>query len=179
MRASLLLAALAVGPLACGDSRPGPRSSAPSAPALTIPDRETTTVYSYLECIECVDGELAAVGALRDSAVAILGQALIAGPPPERVEHLRRHLDSMYALVRDDIAQSGETEALPGRSAYVGVALGNYEATYRSRAALALGRIRTPDARRLLDSAVRLDSAGAWPKRPEVTTQIRAALHGF
>lgn len=136
-------------------------------------------MYSYLECIECVDGELAAVGALRDTAVPVLGQALIAGPPVERVEHLRQHLDSMYLLVQDDIAQSGETEDLPDRNASVGVALGNYEATYRARAALALGRIRTPDSRRLLDSAFRLDSAGAWPKRPEVTTQIRGALHGF
>lgn len=165
--------------LGCKEQRTPAVSGRPAASAMSLAARESSAVLSFLECIECVDGELMAVEAMGDSALPLLGQLLIDGPPADRADRLRSHLDSQYLLLRDDLAQSGESEETPDRDAYLKVALDNNQATYRSRAAFALGRLRSADARRLLDSALRLDSSGAWPRRPEVTARIRAALHRF
>ena len=139
----------------------------------------STAVYSYLECIDCVDGEFALVTSLGDSAVSLLGHFLVAGPPAGRVTRLRRHLDSLYVLVREEIEESGDTADAPTKQDYVDVALDNYAATYRARAAAALGRIKGTESRRYLDSARTLDSLGAWPPRPDVTAKIDAALNDF
>jgi hypothetical protein len=132
-----------------------------------------------MECTECSDGELTALVALGDSAVTMLTQLILNGPPVARVNTLRRHVESRYNKVVDFSRDSEDSAWVPDRDTYVEVPIANYVATYRSRSAYALGRIRGSAARRALDSALVLDSVGVFPPRSDVSASIRSALANF
>lgn len=120
----------------------------------------------WLQCDECVDGELDSVVGLQSRAVEALVDALH-GPSSDRVENMRRQFAASYARVvaRTDPSTLNITEAT-----YVRRYLENYVATYRSRSAIALGRIGT-------DAAVNaLRAAQDSSYRFDVLFEIRRAL---
>lgn len=130
-RPALLLLAMLV--LAC----PGGDQRALQAGAVPV-DR-------YMECDECVDAELAAVRALGDTAVPLLRQYLLHGPPPTRVT--RRH---DLLLVWQARVQHDSAAALGPLAEKL---LGNYTLRYRRRSANALKAIGTPNAQAALCAA--------------------------
>ncbi len=101
-------------------------------------------VLRLLGCIECNSGELAAVTALGDSAVPALRRFLLAGPPTEAVDRMRR---SLVALGRDPALPPTGSRMLERA---VAKQLADYIGHYRLRAALGLAAIGTPEARAAL-----------------------------
>jgi hypothetical protein len=114
----------------------------------------TDVVSRWLNCTDCVEGELDSVLALQHRrpslTVQALGEALFEGPHQSRRDSLLRRLDRAYT--RDS---SGGAVPRQSRQAYSSRYLQNYLAVYRKRAAFALARIGTPAARSTLDSATR------------------------
>ena len=113
-------------------------------------DSERRTVERWLLCEECVDGELDSVVALGDRALPLL-KAALEGPPADRRANMRLQAEAMYTQIRD-------TSNLVGRQPYVAYHTDNYVASYQSRAATALQRIGTADARVIILDALRQDS---------------------
>ena len=122
------------------------------------------TLLAWFECEECWSGELDAVAALGERAVPMLAATLEAGLSPASRARLEGQLVAYYDAARD--------AAPPGwsRDEFVAHHLGNRDASYRSRAAVALGRIGGREAEQALRSA--LDRA----QPPGVEQAIRAAL---
>lgn len=116
--------------------------------ACTRTPREEIAVQRWLLCQECVEGELAAVVALADTAVGVLGRAL-KGPPPAGIRNMRSQMQDAYRPI---------PAPLVSESVYVNHFVDNYVATYQSRAAIALAEIGTPRAQALLLSAAFTDS---------------------
>jgi hypothetical protein len=113
-------------------------------------------ILDWLECEECVGGELkrvALLGRKEATAVDSLGEDLLGGPSSRRRSNVRQQIESSY--VEDSVNAVSEGSQLPGtRSKYVDHYLGNYINLYRVRAARALAEIGGPKAAALLDSAV-------------------------
>jgi hypothetical protein len=127
--------------------------SARSQTGMTVADRNS--ILSWLECEECVDGELERVARLakkEGAAVDTLGEDLLGGPSTTRRSNVRQQIDSSY---EEDAAYARSTGSqLPGmRSKYVEHYLDNYINLYRVRAARALAEIGGPKAAAILDSA--------------------------
>jgi hypothetical protein len=105
-----------------------------------------------MECHECRAFELDSVVALGDSVVPLLSNILDDGPPQDRVDRMRRALDSTYrrlsyapGIVAIDSAQ------------WVDQYLASYNDAYKGRAAWALGQIGGSVARQSLEREL-LDS---------------------
>lgn len=108
---------------------------------------EQRTVRRWLLCEECIEGERDSVVALRDRAVKSLRRAL-RGPPETGRENIRLQSEAMYQRVRQPALTQQD---------YVNHYVGNYVATYQSRAAIALHDIGTLRARAALIDALRND----------------------
>jgi len=144
-------ALLSTAVLACGPAPPAAQRQ-PSDPGQRID--------AWLLCEECTDGELAAVLALgadsatRQPAIESLVGGLLAGPSRRQIANVRQQFmesfqeDSIYA------ATVLGTAPVTGSAEYVDHYLGNFIALYRTRAALALARIRGRRATAALDSAL-------------------------
>jgi hypothetical protein len=116
-------------------------------------------IVTWLECEECVAGELEAVVRLDQTAVPSLVASLREGPPSARREVQRRHLALTYRRLK--LAMTEEQ--------YVLRYVENYLALYRIRAAEALGAIGGPAATQALEDAA------AEPFRDDVKAAVRAA----
>lgn len=124
---------------------------------------ERRAVDAWLGCIECNSGELESIRQIAsrkpEAIVDTLAAALFKGPSSAQIANLKEYLhwlhrrDSLYVRAHPDESLSQDSRA------YVERFVGNFDATYRIRAALALAEIPTADARMMLDSAVMLDSA--------------------
>jgi len=154
-------AALAIGWLAGGCVTP--TTPAPPPPERAVQIR--TIVIAWLDCDECVDGELAAVVKVGDAAVPSLAAALREGLAPGRLEGLRRHLEESYTRLGDKSAKSRAS-----KDVYVQRYTDNLLALHQVRAAIALSSIGGPDARRALEDAQNA------PYRDDVKQSIKAAL---
>jgi hypothetical protein len=127
-------------------------------------------LVTWFECDECTSGELDRVVALGKRAVPSLAATLDGGPSPARVERSRLQLERSY----DDLvayARGRPSIEVPlTREAFVAVHLTAQSARWQARAAVALGRIGTPEARAFLRTA--LDR----PLQTEVRKSVEAAL---
>jgi hypothetical protein len=110
---------------------------------------EERTVQRWLLCEECTEGEQAAVVALGPRGERALSRALQTGPPKDRIQNMRMQAEAMYAR----IPSPGMT-----RQQYVDHFLGNYKATYHSRAIAGLQAFGTPTAHAALVEALRHES---------------------
>ena len=128
-----------------------------------MPDYPTDPIGRWMECEECDEGELQAVVAMGSGAVQALSSHLIQGPPADRLE-------ALDATLRASHARIAGTEGAESQAAFLERYRGNYVAKYQSRAAQALGAIRSPDALRAL---AQVDTASA---RIEVREAVRVAL---
>jgi hypothetical protein len=149
-KASLLLILLAVA----GCDRAGrPARTLTSQSGLKVAERNQ--ILSWLQCEECVDGELervALLGKKEAAAVDSLGEDLLGGPSARRRSNIRQQTESSY--VEDSVYAVSVGSQLPGtRSKYVDHYLDNFMNLYRIRAARALAEIGGPKAAAILDSA--------------------------
>lgn len=124
------------------------------------------TVARWLNCIECTDGERAAVAALGDSAVAAL-DAQLAGPPDAEV-------GAVAAFVGQDWSESGRHA---DSAAYVRFMTASYVTRIQRRAALSLGDIGTERAMSVLRDARDGHATGSRYYFPEVLTVIYDVLY--
>jgi hypothetical protein len=127
-----LFVALIIGLTACQSLKP----------------EEENTVRRWLLCDECMEGELDSVVALGSRVVGRLEEAL-KGPPQRGRRNVELQAKAVYAR--------GPRVAI-SQQRFVDHYLENYEAVYQSRAAIALGRIHTPQAHAALLEALRRDS---------------------
>ena len=156
-RATALL--LAVGLLLAGCS---------PAPA---PEEMRRIIVRWLECEECVEGELAAVLELGNAAVPTFIRTLEDGPSPASLELHRRGLERSYQALRAHASSSRPTARLAlDRSSYVDGFLSNYVALYRVRSADALAALGGNAAEQALEAALQR------PLRPDVELAVAAAL---
>ncbi|MGH7629549.1 MAG: hypothetical protein ACREOF_09165 [Gemmatimonadales bacterium] len=119
-------------------------------------------VTSYLECIECMNGELQAVTLRGGAAVSLLTRRLRGGPPLPALQSRRQSLFALQA--RAPRPGHPDSLAAPFRRS-----LDNYVAQYRTRAAHAL---------RVLGPMVARDSlcAVSWVEfRSDVQVAVRTA----
>jgi len=113
------------------------------------------TISAWFECEECEEGQLEAVVKLGPVVTPSLAATLRQGPSPAKLEELRRHLIANYRILKDYQKTHPETEVPMNQQEYVETYLGNYIALYRSRAAIALGRIGGDEAKNALDQAMK------------------------
>ena len=137
-----------------------PGSSGFAPVPLTLAERRM--IDSWLTCIECVGGELDSVLAIGmrkpTAAVDTLSRDLLVGPVGQRLSNAKQQYGAYYQLLADQAAASGGS--LPVTlSAYVAHYAASLSSGYRSRAAIALGRIGGEPARNALEAA--LDSIAA------------------
>lgn len=115
--------------------------------------REKALVDDWLHCTECSDGELDSVSAVGQrkppSTISRLREDLLVGPPAARLANLRLQFDSIYSELGAFLGPVAIT-----RVDYVAHYVDNFVAAYESRAAIALVRIGTPDARAALLAAL-------------------------
>jgi len=128
---------------------------------------ERRTVDEWLLCEECTDGELDSVIALGDRAVPLLDSAL-KGPSPDRRANMRLQAEAMWRGMQDT-----SVIALQRFLDHYGA---NYVASYQSRAATALDSIGTPEARRILNEALRNDSIYRTDVRRVLGRSVNAQL---
>lgn len=117
-------------------------------------------LIAWYECIECISGELERVLKYGSAAEGALASTLNTGMAPAKRSQLERTLRRNYDSVK----------ATMPVDEYVRFYLGNADSTYRSRAAIALGRLNTPTARASLESALKTTN------RTEVRRAIESAL---
>jgi hypothetical protein len=120
--------------------------------------QERVRIYSWLQCEECVDGELAAVRRLGRSSttgratVDSLSEDLLGGPSAERRGNLQRQFLSSYRRVSAYADTIGFGLGVTSVE-YVEHYRDNFVNLYRVRAAIALAEIGGPKATAVLDSA--------------------------
>jgi hypothetical protein len=128
-------------------------------------------ILSWLECEECMNGELQAVVDLGPDVVPLLIATLRDGPSPASRARLELQLRDRYQRLQVYRERHPDRpEASLETSFDEFVAHHDNDARYRGRAALALGRIGTPAA----ESA--LSERSTVERRPSVKKAIRDAL---
>jgi hypothetical protein len=132
---------------------------------------ERVAIDRWLLCEECAAGELDSVLAIGNRAVGVLGRALT-GPPRSHYENVRRQALAYFDRLQAFAGASVRTT----REAYVSHYVGNYVATYQSRAAVALAGIGTPRARSVLHDALRRDSVYRSDVRRTLGGAVGASL---
>lgn len=164
------LAALAIPAgllLSCRhDDRPG----AEPARTAAAPADARTSLVAWLECEECTDEQLAAVVALGPEVVPTLAATLREGLSPASRARLELQLRERHAARVAGAGRHPASEPVLGLERYVAHHVRTRDALHRSRAAVALGRIRTPEARQALREALDQDPP------PSVEQSIRDAL---
>ena len=99
---------------------------------------------AWYTCIECQDGELDKLIRYRDLVEETLIVTLRDGPSPARKTQVEELLRESY--------QSSPSQTI-SEDRYVELFMANADAKFRTRAALALGKIRTPNAVKALKEA--------------------------
>lgn len=144
----VLAAAVLLAPVACG----------PSA----LSQRVDATVFSWVQCQDCMHNQRSRVIALGDTAVPLLREILIVGPP---ISH-----DSAYVASLTRLAQRtpGLTPVIVERQRQM------FAAVYRRRALSALEGIATSAAKSSVCLA-RATLAPASPIVPAIDSSIGSA----
>jgi len=177
-RAAWLLGAVVA--LGCRAER-SEQASTPAAPTATAaaearilpPDPVAVTrraIAAWLECDECVDGELDAVLRIGSPAVPTLVATLEHGPSPAAREQLRRGLETRHAQLVEYAKSHPDSPVQVDADAWIAAELANYLARYQIRSAQALARLDGPEAKRALEAEL------SQPLRPDVERAVRDAL---
>jgi hypothetical protein len=128
------------------------------------------TVLTWLECEECIDGELKAVIRLHNIAVPHLSTALREGPSPSSLEIYRRELMRSYTRMVQYHGSTASSQLAMTPDEYRALHLGNYVRLYQIRALTALSMIGGTTA------TVALGSALQTPLPREIEIRVREAL---
>jgi len=132
-------------------------SRAPARPAsqtATPAPFQPSPVISWLDCVECTDAELRAVAVLGDRVVPDLREVLLRGPSKERLDRETSYLQQQYARLKEYERLHPDRAVARSREDYVQFYLQNYILLNRSRAARALGAIKTSSSRAALEEAL-------------------------
>ena len=133
-------------------------------------------LWHMAQCIECIDGELAAVVEMRDSAIPGLRFFLLHGPPDTTLLTRKTALSGPFRVGAPSGASArggragGWTSVVVPPVAVVERRLDDFTAVYRMRSAIALGLIGNNSARRVLCEGK------AAQFRPDVQRMIDSAL---
>ena len=127
------------------------------------PSDERLVLDRWLECVECSQGELAAVLARGQSLFPPLRQVLLQGPDATKLSHLEDFLAQRALRIQDSVPlppihpppQHGQLNA--EAQAFVDTFLANYTALVERRAALAVAKIGGPEAKDVLQQAEALN----------------------
>lgn len=147
------------------------------APATLSPADATQVrreIQAWLECGLCDEAELTPVKARGAAAVGSLRFALLSGPSDGDIELLRAHLAKSYERLRDHSTTPESSSDSQAKKTFVKTYIDNFVATYRIRAAQALGAIGTEEAKQALDEAKKLKN----PKDVDrAITEAREKIH--
>lgn len=131
--------------------------SAGSGPQVSLLPAQQYTIFAWLTCGDCLGGELqqllGTAGISPGPTVSLLGDALFTGPPDSLQT---RFWASVGAAFDHDTAYAHRRSIPPyqgPREKFVRGYWLSYDLSYRGRAVVALGRIATPGAQAVLDSA--------------------------
>lgn len=137
---------------------------------------ERARVEHWLECEECQGTELGSVVSLGPRALPTLGRSLTIGPGMRQISVLRDHLRSSW----NSLVQYQSAHGLPSvgmsQSEYVDRFVGNYDATYRVRSAIAVAAIGGTQALALLQQASTLSGLRS-DVRARIVFQRDSAWH--
>lgn len=151
MKPNLSIAILVFSLLACLGQNP----TAGEKPATSEQTAEVRRIIvTWLECEECTAGELEAVVKLGTVAVPALAEVLHGGPSQASRELLRRHLITTYRELKKYETTHPEAKVAMSEEEYVKTYSDSHIALYQVRAAMALGAIGGPDAKRALGEAL-------------------------
>jgi len=131
-----------------------------------LSQRELQLVRRYLLCQECTEGERDSVVALGGRAVSPLGEAL-QGPPAAGRRMIERQVAALYDLL---------PAPQLSRVAFIDHYVANYVASYKTRAAVALGLIDTPRAHALLIAAALADTTDRADVRRAIGSSARILI---
>ena len=150
--------------------------SRPTTPAERRPLRPVsieTQIVTWLECEECVDGELQAVVALGEQAVPGLAKFVQAGPSFERIEAYREHLSRTYEELREYGTRHPEDQIQTTEQQYINMYSESLNNLYRIRAALGLSSIGGQAARNAIEEGLQQSPS------EYVTLQLERILEEF
>jgi hypothetical protein len=130
------------------------------------------TIVAWLECEECIDGELEAVVRLGPVAERTLANTLIAGPSPAARALLERELRARYQELREYASTRPKVRFEMSEDEFVEAYLSNTLDLYGVRSAHALAALGGPGAEDAFRRALEADL------RPDVQRAVQAALDG-
>jgi HEAT repeat protein len=166
---AVILWALMLGLLAGCETTGSPSRSANGFDPEQAQEARATTI-KWLECEECVDGELEAVVRLGQDIVPSLEAVLHEGLSPAGRKFLESELEKRYDRMMARAEENPRTRPAGTREQFLEQYMGNFEAMYRIRAAIALGEIGGSKANQALQEASQTEH------RRDVERAIREAL---
>jgi hypothetical protein len=125
------------------------------------------TIVAWLECQECVDGQLQAVVKLGAAAVPSLKASLMLGPSEASLQALRRHLSRDYKRLIDYAKRHNRPGIKWTEDKYQQIYVSNYIALYQIRSVNALVAIALAHEITVPDVKTALKEASA-PDRPDL-----------
>lgn len=128
------------------------------------------TVLNWLECEECIEGELKAVIRLNHIAVPPLSIALREGPSPSSLEIYKRELMVSYTRMANSPSSNDTKGLVMTRDGYIALHLRNYVTLYQIRALTALKMIGGTAAETALEDALQVSLPN------EIAIKIQDAL---
>ena len=133
-------------------------------------DAMMRTVLNWLECEECIAGELKEVIRWQEIAVPPLSKALREGPSPSSLEIYRRELMVSYTRMANYHGSQANRLLAMTRDEYIALHLKNYLRLYQIRAYTALSKIGGVTATAALEDALQS------PLPREIAIRVREAL---
>ena len=118
-------------------------------------EQATLTMIDWLECEECIKGQLDDVIKNAKILRPMLISTLRSGPAPASRELLRIELGKRYDEITDYSKTHPGSELKSSKKEFVELYLSNFDAQYRTRAATALGTIGGNDAKQALQDALK------------------------
>jgi hypothetical protein len=145
--------------LLCACSAEQPQTAAqtpPAAPPQPPPAAQAPSpVAAWLDCIECSAERLKALVALGDRAVPELRDALLKGPPPDRLNAQQQHLKTTYESAKKYEQRRKDRRVPYSEQEYLRRYMERFVLRYRGQAASGLGAIATPQAKNALTEALK------------------------
>jgi hypothetical protein len=132
-------------------------------------------IIAWLQCDDCVDGELDTLTNFNTSAVDPLIDKL-EGPSLEELQNYHEHLTESFNSIRNYLFAHSIDSIDLSRSDYFEMYLSNFNATYQLRSALALGSIGDPKGEIAMRDMLNNDFQQL---RPEVIEVLENVLSRF
>lgn len=127
-------------------------------------------MLAWIECEDQCEPQLDALLALGSEATPVLVRTLTEGPPPDRAESMKAHLEQVYK----DLAAYAETHPEAAveldEGEYVSLYFDNYQAQYQTKSVQALVALNEPEARDAILKTLRT------VKREDVREALEQAL---